>query len=85
MVADCTQCNRPEMDDFVDSMFVNGGYLAVCPLCALKIMNEIRGLGTEPFRGEIARQRFEDAYAVAKSLGTNTDFERQVAERMGVA
>lgn len=73
------ECGRTELDDLVASMCVNGKYISACPLCALRIRNEIHGMGTEPFQGEIAREMFLKAFDKAK---TKTDFEILVRERM---
>jgi len=48
-------------------MFIDGGYMSVCGVCALEIRNEAFGLpeGT-PFGGEMAQEIYEETLEYLK-------------------
>lgn len=58
----CPKCKRKFSEHLIQPMFVNGGYLDLCPLCALELRNTIHGLPLDtPFQGEIAQELYEEA------------------------
>ena len=68
ILSDCPQCSRAFPAELITAMCVNGDYVSTCPLCALRITNELHGMpeGT-PFRGEIAQEMHKQAVAFDKS------------------
>lgn len=64
----CKECNRGFPVHLINPMCINGEYISVCPICALKIRNKIHGLPEdEPFTGTIANQLYEEAVEYLKS------------------
>ena len=54
----CNECNRKFPDGLVSNMLT---YRYVCPICGLKISNEIHGINRTDFDGPIAQQMLFDA------------------------
>lgn len=52
----CTSCFTEYPEELVTQMFVNGGYVKVCGICALQISNEVHGTKRRKFDGEQAEQ-----------------------------
>ena len=56
----CPQCDREFPEELIERMIAGSEHFMTCPLCALRIMNELHGIpeGT-PFRGEQAQHNSE--------------------------
>ena len=63
----CSNCKRNFPSELVQPMFIDGGYMSVCGVCALEIRNEAFGLpeGT-PFGGEMAQEIYEETLEYLK-------------------
>ena len=66
----CQKCKRNYPDRLINNGNFNGEWIDCCPICALKMRNEIHGLPPEtPFNGEIAQGMYDEAVAYAKKHG----------------
>ncbi len=60
----CNECRRKFTSDLMQIMFVNGHYLRICPLCALKIRNETtKALENSPFAQEMYKRALAEVKA----------------------
>ena len=51
---ECSSCKRNLPDEFVQNMFMNGNYYAVCAKCADRLMGGLRGeISTEILRKQL--------------------------------
>lgn len=58
----CPKCKREFSEHIIQPLFINGGYLDVCAICALEIVNTTCGLPLDtPFQGTMAKQLYEEA------------------------
>jgi hypothetical protein len=66
----CMRCGIvPKNEYLIQPLIFNGGYILVCPICALDLRNQIHGLpkGT-PFQGPIAQEMYEEMLEELKGL-----------------
>ena len=61
----CPECNKERK--YVQRLMFNEGCILVCPICALKIINEMHSLpeGTS-FTGTLAQEMYEEELEYAK-------------------
>ena len=62
----CERCEKGFPDHLFDSMFFEGGYITVCPICALAISNEAHGMTRTEFNGTMANEMLTEARAYAE-------------------
>lgn len=57
----CPQCKfKYQSPELIQPMFVNGKYIDMCPICALKLRNETAGLPADtPFTGTRASELYD--------------------------
>ncbi len=63
----CPQCKKKFPEHLIDRLFVStpdgSDYRDSCPICALRIGNEIHGINRKEFTGTTAQQYLEEAQA----------------------
>ena len=70
---ECRECKKDFPEHLIQPLHVSNhpdiedGHYLMCPLCALKIRNDIHGLPKDtPFTGTIAHQHWEEATKYAR-------------------
>lgn len=70
----CRQCKRKFPDGLIQSMCVNGDYVDCCPICALRIRNELHGLPRNTlFGGSLAQSLYKQAVEHLKQTKQGTE------------
>lgn len=69
-IAQCPLCEREYESHMIQEMRTSDGAYYVCPICALKIRNEMHGLPENtPFSGKKAQAAWHDAMAYLHQTG----------------
>jgi hypothetical protein len=63
----CPSCHNTFPSRLFAPMVTSAGTVVLCPICTLKVRNELHGLPEDtPFEGEIAQQIYEEALTYVK-------------------
>jgi len=57
----CNECERKFPEHLIQPLFAKGTYTPMCPICALRITNEIHGINRKEFHGTMANQYLKEA------------------------
>ncbi len=73
MLSECRECYQDFPEHLLQPMYISehsdikAGYYLMCPLCALKVRNNLAGIPEDtPFKGTVANEYWEEATEYAR-------------------